>query len=226
MAFFAAAARPSEENRANPHASRINFASGRAQSHVGLTRMSDITPMLQSMSAGDERAAERLISFVYDELRALAAAKLARERPGHTLQPTALVHEAWLRLGGEAQPAWQNRRHFFAAAAEAMRRVLIENARRRHAARRGSAAPHVALDGTGLEVAAPVPDEDLIRLHEVLDRLAIEDSRKAELVKLRYFVGLSIKDVADVLGISKRSADREWAYARAWLGNELRQLRE
>jgi RNA polymerase sigma factor (TIGR02999 family) len=190
------------------------------------TRMSDVTPMLQMMNSGDERAAERLIAIVYDELRALAAAKLVHERPGHTLQPTALVHEAWLRLGGEAQPHWQNRGHFFAAAAEAMRRVLIENARRRHAARRGSAAPHVALDGTGLEIAAPVPDEDLIRLHEALDRLAIEDPRKAELVKLRYFVGLSITDAAEVLGIGKRSADREWAYARAWLGNELRQLRE
>jgi RNA polymerase sigma factor (TIGR02999 family) len=188
--------------------------------------MSDITPMLELMNSGDQRAAERLIAIVYDELRALAAAKLAHERQGHTLQPTALVHEAWLRLGGEAQPAWQNRRHFFAAAAEAMRRVLITNARRRNAARRGAAAPHVALDGTGLEIAAPVPDEDLIRLHEALDRLAIEDPGKAELVKLRYFVGLSIKDAADVLGIGKRSADREWAYARAWLGNELRPLRE
>ncbi len=188
--------------------------------------MSDITPVLQSMSSGDERAAERLIEIVYDELRAMAAAKLARERPGHTLQPTALVHEAWLHLGGGSQPSWQNRRHFFAAAAEAMRRVLITNARRRHAARRGAAAPHIALDGSGLEIAAPVPDEDLLQLHEALDRLAIEDSQKAELVKLRYFVGLSIKDAAEVLGIGKRSADREWAYARAWLGNELRQLRE
>jgi len=142
------------------------------------------------------------------------------------LQPTALVHEAWLRLGGETQPVWQNRAHFFAAAAEAMRRVLITNARRRHAARRGAAAPHVPLDGTGLEIAAPVPDDDLIRLHEALDRLAIEDPRKAELVKLRYFVGLSITDAAEVLGIGKRSADREWSYARAWLGRELRELRE
>jgi RNA polymerase sigma factor (TIGR02999 family) len=188
--------------------------------------MSDITPMLELINSGDERAAERLISIVYDELRALAAAKLAHERQGHTLQPTALVHEAWLRLGGQTQPAWQNRRHFFAAAAEAMRRVLIANARRRNAARRGAAAMHVALDGTGLEIAAPAPDEDLIRLHEALDRLAVEDPRKAELVKLRYFVGLSIKDAAEVLGIGKRSADREWAYARGWLGNELRQARE
>ena len=187
--------------------------------------MNDITPMLHLMNAGDTRAAERLIEIVYDELRVLAAAKLAHERAGHTLQPTALVHEAWLRLGGEAQPEWQNRRHFFAAAAEAMRRVLITNARRRHAARRGAAAPHVPLDGTGFEISAPVPDDDLIRLHEALDRLAAEDSRKAELVKLRYFVGLSIKDAAEILGISKRSADREWAYARAWLGTEMQRLR-
>src|SRR5690606_10166818 len=117
--------------------------------------------------------------------------------------PTALVHEAWLQLGGDAQPAWQNRKHFFAAAAEAMRRVLIANARRRHAARRGAAAEHLDVDATGMDVAAPVPDEDLLRVHEALDRLAAEDPRKAELVKLRYFVGLSVKDAAEVLGIAK-----------------------
>jgi RNA polymerase sigma factor (TIGR02999 family) len=188
--------------------------------------VSDITPVLQLMNSGDARAGERLLAIVYDELRALAAVKLAHERPGHTLQPTALVHEAWLRLGGDSQPAWQNRRHFFAAVAEAMRRVLITNARRRLAARRGAATAHVDIDAAGLEIAAPVPDDDLLRVHEALDRLAVEDLRKAELVKLRYFVGLSIKDAAEVLGIGKRSADREWAYARAWLGNEMRQLRE
>ena len=188
--------------------------------------MSDITTLLRLMSSGDAQAAERLLAIAYDELRMLAAAKMAHERPGHTLQPTALVHEAWLRLGGDAQPAWQNRRHFFAAAAEAMRRVLITNARRRHAARRGAAATHVDIDAPGMNVAAPVPDEDLLRVHEALDALAAEDARKAELVKLRYFVGLSLEDAADVLGISKRSADRDWAYARAWLGNELRQRRE
>ena len=188
--------------------------------------MGDITTALRLMSSGDARAAERLLAIVYDELHGLAAAKMAQERPGHTLQATALVHEAWLRLGGDSQPAWQNRRHFFAAAAEAMRRVLITNARRRHAARRGAAAEHVDIDGPELNVVAPVPDEDLLRVHEALDGLAAEDPRKAELVKLRYFVGLSIEDAADVLGISKRSADREWAYARAWLGHELRQRRE
>ncbi|MEO7797634.1 MAG: ECF-type sigma factor, partial [Opitutaceae bacterium] len=153
------------------------------------------------MSAGDVRAAERLLAIVYDELRMLAAAKMRRERPGHTLQPTALVHEAWLRLGGDSQPAWQNRQHFFAAAAEAMRRVLITNARRRHAARRGAAAEHIDIDGPGVEMASPVPDDDLLQVHEALDRLGAEDTRKAELVKLRYFVGLSIEDAADILGI-------------------------
>ena len=188
--------------------------------------VNDITTLLGLMNTGDARAAGRLLAIVYDELRSLAASKMAHERPGHTLQPTALVHEAWLKLGGDSQPAWQNRRHFFAAAAEAMRRVLITNARRRHAARRGAAAEHVDLDAPGIEIAAPVPDDDLLRVHEALDRLAAEDPDKAELVKLRYFVGLSIKDAAELLGISKRSADREWAYARAWLGRELRKMRE
>src|SRR4051794_8494060 len=200
---FAAAARHFEGNCTKPAGAPEKLCS--PSKVMRELPMSDITPVLQLMNSGDERAAERLIAIVYDELRALAAAKLAHERPGHTLQPTALVHEAWLQLGGEAQPEWQNRRHFFGAAAEAMRRVLITNARRRHAARRGAAAPHVALDGAGFEVSAPVPDEDLIRLHEALDGLAAEDPRKAELVKLRYFVGLSISDAADILGIGKRS---------------------
>src|SRR3954465_2578309 len=131
--------------------------------------MGEITLILQRVTQGEADASAELMRCVYGELRQLAAAKMGRESAAsHTLQPTALVHEAWLRLGGDAQPAWENRRHFFAAAAEAMRRVLITNARRRHAARRGASAPHVALDGTGLEIAAPVPDEDLIRLHEAL----------------------------------------------------------
>ena len=182
--------------------------------------------MLREMDSGDARAAERLLTIVYDELRQLAAAKMAHERPGHTLQPTALVHEAWLRLGGDAQPAWQNRRHFFCAAAEAMRRVLISNARRKRAARRGAGAVHVAFDAAEAGIAAPVPDDDLLRVHEALDRLAAEDPRKAELVKLRYFVGLSVEQAAEALGTSLRTAKRDWAYARAWLGNEIERLRE
>jgi RNA polymerase sigma factor (TIGR02999 family) len=187
--------------------------------------VNDLTRVLRAMDSGDPRAPDQLLTLVYDELRQLAAAKMACERQGHTLQPTALVHEAWLRLGGDAQPAWQNRRHFFGAAAEAMRRVLIGNARRKHAARRGFDVERVDIDATGIELVAPVQDEDLIRVHEALDRLAAEDSRKAELVKLRYFVGMSIEEAAGVLGISDRTAKREWTYARAWLGEAIEQMR-
>jgi RNA polymerase sigma factor (TIGR02999 family) len=151
---------------------------------------------------------------------------MARERPGHTLQPTALVHEAWLRLGGDAQPAWQNRRHFFGAAAEAMRRVLIGNARRKHAARRGVDVQHVDINAPEIEIATPIPDEELLRMHDALDRLATEDPRKAELVKLRYFAGLSIEEAAAALGISDRTAKRDWTYARAWLGEAIERMRE
>lgn len=178
------------------------------------------------MEEGNSQAAEQLLALVYDELRRLAAAKMARERPGHTLQPTALVHEAWLRLGGDAQPAWQNRRHFFGAAAEAMRRVLIANARRKHAARRGLDARHLDLDDPETEIVTPVAGEELLRVHEALDRLAVEDPRKAELVKLRYFAGLSIEEAADALGISERTAKRDWTYARAWLGEAIERMRE
>ncbi len=178
------------------------------------------------MENGDSQAAEQLLALVYDELRQLAAAKMARERPGHTLQPTALVHEAWLRLGGDAQPAWQNRRHFFGAAAEAMRRVLIANARRKHAARRGADVQHVDFDDGEVALVTPVAGEELLQVHEALDRLAAEDPRKAELVKLRYFAGMSIEEAAEVLGISDRTAKREWTYARAWLGAAIEHLRE
>jgi RNA polymerase sigma factor (TIGR02999 family) len=177
------------------------------------------------MENGTSQAAEQLLALVYDELRRLAGAKMARERPGHTLQPTALVHEAWLRLGGDAQPAWQNRRHFFGAAAEAMRRVLIGNARRKHAARRGVDAQHLDIDAPEIEIVTPVPDESLLRVHEALDRLAVEDPRKAELVKLRYFAGMSIEEAAEALGISGRTAKRDWTYARAWLGEAIERMR-
>lgn len=177
------------------------------------------------MENGDSQAADQLLALVYDELRQLAAAKMARERPGHTLQPTALVHEAWLRLGGEAQPAWQNRRHFFGAAAEAMRRVLIANARRKQAARRGPDVQHLDFDAPEIEIVTPVAGEELIQVHEALDRLAVEDPRKAELVKLRYFAGLSIEEAAEALGISDRTAKRDWTYARAWLGEAIERMR-
>ena len=178
------------------------------------------------MGEGKSQAADQLLALVYDELHRLAAAKMACERPGHTLQPTALVHEAWLRLGCDAQPAWQNRRHFFGAAAEAMRRVLIGNARRKHAARRGLGAQHLDIDAPEIEIVTPVEDEELLRVHEALDRLAVEDPRKAELVKLRYFAGMSIEEAAEVLGISDRTAKRDWTYARAWLGEAIERMRD
>jgi RNA polymerase sigma factor (TIGR02999 family) len=185
----------------------------------------DITMLLQRADAGDASAAEQILPLVYAELRKLAAAKMAREAV-QTLQPTALVHEAWLRLGGEAQPQWKNRAQFFAAAAEAMRRILIENARRRHAVRHGGGLEKVSADATGFDVAAPqMGDAELILLNEALDALAAMDARKAELVKLQYFVGLTVEESAEVLGITDRTARRDWVFARTWLFNEIGRLR-
>ena len=185
----------------------------------------DIALMLQQTSEGDRDAGERLLATVYDELRRLAAAKLAREPAGQTLQPTALVHEVWMRLGGDQQPVWANRAHFFAAAAESMRRILIENARRKRAARRGGGAVKVSADAESLELPAPVSDDELLLVNDALDALAAHDARKAELVKQKYFVGLTLEEAADVLGISHRTAKRDWAYAKAWLFNEVNRLR-
>jgi RNA polymerase sigma factor (TIGR02999 family) len=181
--------------------------------------VSELTVMLQQIERGDPRAASQLLPLVYDELRKLAAQKMARENPGQTLQATALVHEAWLRLGGDEQPAWENRAHFFAAAAEAMRRILIDNARRRKAVRHGGNVERVPLDG--LELAAGADDDQLLAVHEALDRLAAHDAAKAELVKLRFFVGLTIEQAAKVLDLSEPTAKRHWAYARAWLYREI-----
>ena len=185
----------------------------------------EFTLLLQRANAGDAGAADQILPRVYDELRRLAAARMAREAPGQTLQPTALVHEAWLRLGGDAQPSWKNRAHFFAAAAEAMRRILIDSARRKRAQRHGGAVEIVSSDHPGFDIVSPLADEELLRLHDALDALAVEDSRKAELVKLWYFVGLSRAEIAEILGISERTADRDLAYAKAWLGREIRRLR-
>ncbi len=179
--------------------------------------MSDVTRLLDAIRSGDPRAADELLSLVYAELRQLARAKMAREQPGHTLQPTALVHEAWLRFGGQC---FENRAHFFGTAAEAMRRILVEAARRKHAARRGSG--QAALDVDEIEIAAPAPDDELLALDEALERLAAHDAQKAELVKLRYFAGLSIEETATALGIGERTAKRHWAYARAWLLDAMR----
>ena len=159
--------------------------------------------------------------LVYDELRKLAAAKLAHEAPGQTLQATALVHEAWLRLGGDAQPAWENRRHFFAAAAEAMRRILVDNARRKRCVRHGGDLERVDL--AAIQVPASDPEDDqLLAVHEALDELAKLDPRKAELVKLHFFVRLNFAEAATVLGISEATAKRDWAFARAWLYRRCR----
>ena len=182
--------------------------------------MSDITNLLQALP-GDEGAAARLLSVVYDELRRLAAAKLARERHGHTLDATALVHEAWLRLAGEsALPAWENRRHFFAAAAEAMRRILIENARRKRRIRHGGHLQRIEL--TEDPASTRMKPDELLALDELLTRLGEADPAAAEIVKLRYFVGFSVEEAAEVLGMSRATAYRHWTYARAWLQCELK----
>ena len=183
--------------------------------------MRDVTQLLQAAATGDSRAAGELLPIVYEELRRLAAQKMANEAAGHTLQPTALVHEAWMRLGGSEAQAFQNRAHFFGAAAEAMRRILIEHARRRLAAKRGAGVEVVDLDG--LEIASPVADDDrLLALNEALEKLASADPRKAELVKLRFFVGLNFEEAAAALGIAVPTAKQWWAYARSWLTVEMR----
>lgn len=182
--------------------------------------MSDVTQLLQAASGGDPRAAAELLPLVYDELRRLAACRLAGERNGHTLQPTALVHEAWLKISGDDTRTWQGRQHFFAAAAEAMRRILVDRARRRMAAKRG--AGEMCLDVDDLDLPAPAPDDQLLALNEALAKLATTDARKAELVKLRYFVGLTFEEAAEVLGIAVPTAKQWWAYARAWLVVEIR----
>ncbi|HEY6166901.1 MAG TPA: sigma-70 family RNA polymerase sigma factor [Verrucomicrobiae bacterium] len=181
--------------------------------------MSELTVILQRIDAGDPRAANELLPLVYEELRKLAAQKMARENPGQTLQATALVHEAWLRLGGDDQPEWQNRAHFFAAAAEAMRRILIDNARRKNYLRHGGGAQRVSLDA--LELAATMDDEQLLALHEALDQLAGHDAEKAQVVKLRFFAGLTNGQTAQVLGVSEPTIKRHWSYARAWLFREM-----
>jgi RNA polymerase sigma factor (TIGR02999 family) len=176
--------------------------------------MSEATRLLDAASAGDARAAEELLPLVYEELRKLAASRLAEEKPGQTLQATALVHEAYLRLVGNEQP-WNGRGHFFAAAAEAMRRILVDAARRKQSLKLGGDRHRVAL--AEVEPAAGAPDLDLLALDEALDRFVRTDPRKAELVKLRFFAGLTIEQAAAALGISTSTADNDWAYARSWL---------
>lgn len=175
----------------------------------------EATHLLAAVERGDPQAAERLLDLVYEELRRLAAGKMAREAPGQTLQPTALVHEAWLKLTGSSQPDFQDRAHFFRAAAEAMRRILIDRARRKRTQRHGGPNAHVDLEG--LEIAAPAADDQLLALHEALDKLALSHPLQAELVKLRYFAGMTNEEVSTVLGISVSTAKNYWNFSRAWL---------
>ncbi len=187
--------------------------------------MNDVSQLLNAIVQGDPHAASQLLPLVYDELRRLAARHLAQEPAGQTLEATALVHEAYLRLvGSDAGPQWQGRRHFFAAAARAMRHILVDHARRKRALKRGGDCQRLPLERA--EPAAPEPREDLLALNEALDGLAAVDPVKAELVQLRYFAGLSGDEAAAVLGISPATADRYWAYARAWLYRHLRDAEE
>ena len=182
--------------------------------------MRNVTRVLEAIEQGDPHAAEQLLPLVYDELRKLAAQKMAQEAAGQTLQATALVHEAYIRLiGGADQPGWDNRGHFFAAAAEAMRRILIDNARRKGRVKRGDARKRVDLDDADL-ISAAAPDE-LLLIDEAIARLALEDARAAQLVRLRYFAGLSVEDAAEMSGLSRSTAYEHWSYARAWLHSEL-----
>ncbi len=186
-----------------------------------LRPMSEVTQLLNVMDGGDARAADQLLPLVYEELRKLAAAKMAQEQPGQTLQATALVHEAWLRLvGTEAQPAWNSRGHFFGAAAAAMQRILVDRARQKARVRHGGALERVDLEHVTL--ATEDSDDTVLAVHEALEKLALDSPQKAEIVKLRYFTGLEHAEIAQVLGVSEPTVRRHWAYARSWLYAELK----
>jgi RNA polymerase sigma factor (TIGR02999 family) len=180
--------------------------------------LSEVTHILARAQAGDSNAAVELLPLVYDELRRLATHRLNGEQNQHTLQPTALVHEAWLKISG-GQREWKGRQHFFAAAAEAMRRILVDRARRRLAAKRG--AGEACLDADELEIPTPAPDDQLLSVNEALEKFALLDPRKAELVKLRYFVGMTFEEAAEASGIAVPTAKEWWAYSRAWLRVEV-----
>ena len=184
--------------------------------------MSNVTHILESIQRGAPGAADELLALVYDELRRVAAQRIANEAPGQTLQATALVHEAWIQLGGDEQPAWKSRAHFFGAAAEAMRRILVNRARQKKALKRGGNLERVDLDS--VEMPSPMPDDELLALDEALDRLATVDTRAAEMVKLCFFVGLTQEEAARELGVSVSTAERVWGFARLWLLREVRKL--
>lgn len=186
--------------------------------------VSDITSVLVAVQSGDPKAADELLPLVYEELRKLAANRMARESPGHTLQPTALVHEAWLRLVGAENPKFDGRAHFFAAAAEAMRRILIDRARRKRARRHGGGQQRVDLEE--VDIATQPDDDQLLALNDALDKLAAQNKVEAELVKLRYFVGLTNAEAAEVLGITEGSAKHYWIHARTWLFQEIKAARQ
>jgi RNA polymerase sigma factor (TIGR02999 family) len=184
--------------------------------------MSDVTRILSAIEQGDPRAAAQLLPLVYDELRKLAAQRLAQEKPGQTLQATALVHEAYLRLVDVEQTQhFHSRRHFFAAAAEAMRRLLVEHARRKKRLRHGGELHRQPLEGNEPAIATPVDEIDLLTLHEALDQLEARSPRKAQVVKLRYFAGFTLPEVAEILGIAQSTAEADWTYAKAWLKREM-----
>jgi RNA polymerase sigma factor (TIGR02999 family) len=185
--------------------------------------MEDLTRLLNRLSDAPNVGADQLLPLVYQELRRVAAQRMAREAPGQTLQATALVHEAWLRLGGEKE-SWENRAHFFGAAAEAMRRILVERVRRKRAQRHGGGQERLDVDE--VEIVAPVKDEELLDVHEALDQFALHHPQKAQLVKLRYFAGLTNEEAASVLGISAPTAKRYWAHARVVLFREISRLKE
>jgi RNA polymerase sigma factor (TIGR02999 family) len=184
--------------------------------------MFEVTRILNAINQGEANAAAELLPIVYNELRKIAAHKMSGEAAGHTLQPTALVHEAWLRLAGGQQQSWHNRGHFFAAAAEAMRRILVEHARRKQSLKRGGGIAPEPLDEGSIQLA--VPADELLAVHEALDELGRTDPGAAELVKLRYFVGMTMEEAAEATGSSLRAAERTWTYARVWLRHHLRTL--
>ena len=181
--------------------------------------MPEVTQLLSAIESGDPQAADKLLPLVYDSLRRLAAAKMAIQPAGHTLQPTALVHEAWIRIA-EENHRWDNRKHFFSAAAEAMRRILVDQARRKQRLKRGGPQERVNIDS--IDIATESTPDELLRVHEAVEKLAAEDPLKAEFIKLRFFVGLGIPEAAQVLEISATTAKRHWTFARAWLYNELK----